>query len=95
MGPKADRDRIPGIDVALGEGDTWDFGQLQMQGALLPFLGCLLCSEFSSSSAYLYAISHHLAASHKGICSVVVHCSSIRVATIVCHVYIAGNIRIS
>jgi hypothetical protein len=32
VGPKADRDRIPGIDVALGEGDTWDFGQLQMQG---------------------------------------------------------------
>lgn len=31
VGPKADRDRIPGIDVALGEGDTWDFGQLQMQ----------------------------------------------------------------
>ena len=21
-----------GIDVALGEGDSWDFGQLQMQG---------------------------------------------------------------
>lgn len=35
VGPKADRDRIPGIDVALGEGDTWDFGQLQMQGDTL------------------------------------------------------------
>jgi hydroxyacylglutathione hydrolase len=31
VGPKADKDRIPGIDVALGEGDTFDFGQLQMQ----------------------------------------------------------------
>lgn len=30
VGPKADKDRIPGIDVALGEGDTWDFGQLKM-----------------------------------------------------------------
>lgn len=26
VGPKADRDRIPGIDVALGEGDTYTFG---------------------------------------------------------------------
>lgn len=35
VGPKADRDRIPEIDVALGEGDTWDFGQLQMRGVLV------------------------------------------------------------
>ncbi len=27
VGPKADRDRIPGIDVALGEGDTYRFGE--------------------------------------------------------------------
>jgi hydroxyacylglutathione hydrolase len=27
VGPKADRDRIPGIDVALGEGETYAFGQ--------------------------------------------------------------------
>ena len=26
VGPKADKDRIPGIDVALGEGDTYTFG---------------------------------------------------------------------
>lgn len=26
VGPKADRERIPGIDVALGEGDEWTFG---------------------------------------------------------------------
>jgi hydroxyacylglutathione hydrolase len=26
VGPKADRDRIPGIDVALGEGDSYGFG---------------------------------------------------------------------
>ena len=26
VGPKADKDRIPGIDVALGEGDTYKFG---------------------------------------------------------------------
>lgn len=31
VGPQADRSRIPGIDVALGDGDTWDFGQLQMR----------------------------------------------------------------
>ena len=30
MGPKADEDRIPGIDVALADGDTWDFGGLTM-----------------------------------------------------------------
>jgi hydroxyacylglutathione hydrolase len=27
VGPKADRDRIPGIDVALGENETYDFGK--------------------------------------------------------------------
>jgi hypothetical protein len=26
VGPRADRDRIPGIDVALGDGDTWALG---------------------------------------------------------------------
>jgi hydroxyacylglutathione hydrolase len=26
VGPKADKDRIPGIDVALGEGETYKFG---------------------------------------------------------------------
>lgn len=30
VGPKADQDRIPGIDVALGDGDTWQFGDLTM-----------------------------------------------------------------
>jgi hydroxyacylglutathione hydrolase len=27
VGPKADRERIPGIDIALGEGDTYAFGR--------------------------------------------------------------------
>ena len=31
MGPKADADRIPGIDVPLGDGDTWQFGDLEMR----------------------------------------------------------------
>src|SRR5207244_11581884 len=26
-GPKADRDRIPGIDVVLGDNETYDFGK--------------------------------------------------------------------
>ena len=26
VGPRADAERIPGIDVALGDGDTWTFG---------------------------------------------------------------------
>ena len=30
VGPKADKDRIPGIDIALGQGDTWQFGQQTM-----------------------------------------------------------------
>lgn len=29
VGPRADRDRIPGIDVKVGEGDTYDFGNTQ------------------------------------------------------------------
>lgn len=31
VGPKADKDRIPGIDIALGDGDTWHFGNLEMR----------------------------------------------------------------
>lgn len=31
VGPKADHDRIPGIDVALADGDSWDFGSLEMR----------------------------------------------------------------
>ena len=30
MGPKADAQRIPGIDVALADGETWAFGGLEM-----------------------------------------------------------------
>eukprot|EP00250_Pteridium_aquilinum_P003266 c13590_g1_i1 orf=37-1002(+) len=30
VGPHADKDRIPGIDVALKEGDTWMFGNQKM-----------------------------------------------------------------
>ncbi|KAK9794623.1 hypothetical protein WJX73_000636 [Symbiochloris irregularis] len=30
VGPAADHDRIPGIDTALADGDTWDFGSLKM-----------------------------------------------------------------
>ncbi|CAI5944935.1 unnamed protein product [Closterium sp. NIES-64] len=30
VGPAADRDRIPGIDVALSDGDTWQFEGLEM-----------------------------------------------------------------
>lgn len=26
IGPKADKDRIPGIDVQLADGDVWKFG---------------------------------------------------------------------
>ncbi len=29
VGPRADQDRIPGIDVALGDGETYDFGGSQ------------------------------------------------------------------
>ena len=30
VGPKADEERIPGIDVALADGETWQFGGLTM-----------------------------------------------------------------
>lgn len=30
MGPKADEERIPGIDVALADGEAWSFGGLTM-----------------------------------------------------------------
>lgn len=30
VGPAADKQRIPGIDVALAEGDTWQFGGHEM-----------------------------------------------------------------
>ena len=30
VGPKADEERIPGIDVALADGETWAFGGLEM-----------------------------------------------------------------
>lgn len=29
VGPKADRDRIPGIDLALGDEERWDFGGVE------------------------------------------------------------------
>jgi hydroxyacylglutathione hydrolase len=29
VGPRADASRIPGIDIQLGDGDTWRFGNLQ------------------------------------------------------------------
>lgn len=31
VGHKADQDRIPAIDVALADGDTWQFGDLEMR----------------------------------------------------------------
>ncbi|GIL71424.1 hypothetical protein Vretimale_2710 [Volvox reticuliferus] len=31
VGPRADKDRIPGIDVQVGEGDTWRFGVLDVR----------------------------------------------------------------
>ena len=30
VGPKADEERIPGIDVALADGEAWSFGGLTM-----------------------------------------------------------------
>ena len=30
VAPKADEDRIPCIDLGLAEGDTWQFGDLEM-----------------------------------------------------------------
>ena len=31
VGPAADRARIPGIDVALADGETWRLGSLEMR----------------------------------------------------------------
>lgn len=31
VGPKADEGRIPGIDIALVDGESWKFGNLEMQ----------------------------------------------------------------
>lgn len=31
VGPKADQGRIPGIDIALADGQSWKFGNLEMQ----------------------------------------------------------------
>lgn len=31
VGPRADQGRIPGIDVALADGESWKFGNLEMQ----------------------------------------------------------------
>lgn len=31
VGPKADQGRIPGIDIALADGESWQFGNLEMQ----------------------------------------------------------------
>ena len=31
VGPKADKGRIPGIDIALADGESWQFGNLEMQ----------------------------------------------------------------
>lgn len=31
VGPKADEGRIPGIDTALGDGESWQFGDLKME----------------------------------------------------------------
>lgn len=31
VGPKADEGRIPGIDIALADGESWKFGNLEMQ----------------------------------------------------------------
>ena len=30
VGPKADQGRIPGIDIALADGESWKFGNLEM-----------------------------------------------------------------
>ena len=32
VGPRADRDRIPGIDIEVGDGDTYEFGERAAQG---------------------------------------------------------------
>ncbi len=31
VGPRADRDRIPGIDIEVGDGDTYDFGKARAE----------------------------------------------------------------
>ncbi|GLC34674.1 hypothetical protein PLESTB_001236100 [Pleodorina starrii] len=31
VGPRADKDRIPGIDVQVGDGDSWQFGSLEVR----------------------------------------------------------------
>ena len=31
IGPKADAGRIPGIDIQVADGDTWQFGGLEMK----------------------------------------------------------------
>lgn len=31
VGPKADAARIPGLDTPLGDGDSWQFGDLEMR----------------------------------------------------------------
>lgn len=31
VGPQADKGRIPGIDTALADGESWQFGDLEMQ----------------------------------------------------------------
>lgn len=31
VGPRADAERIPGIDVQLGDGDSWQLGQLELR----------------------------------------------------------------
>lgn len=31
VGPRADQDRIPGIDIALRDGETWMFGEQPMR----------------------------------------------------------------
>jgi hydroxyacylglutathione hydrolase len=31
VGPRADRDRIPGIEIALGDGERWMFGQAEAE----------------------------------------------------------------
>jgi hydroxyacylglutathione hydrolase len=31
VGPKADAERIPGIDIQVADGDSWHFGDLEMK----------------------------------------------------------------
>lgn len=60
VGPEADKERIPGIDVALKENDVWKFGDLDMhvydtpghtRGHItlyFPEAGCLFPGESST-----------------------------------------------